>query len=111
MLASLTRTIVPFVVGYLLSIPVVAHSGLTADQVTGPATVALGSGYYLAARLLEQYVRPRFGWLLGYAKAPAYAVKSSGAHTVAAVSGPFHPDALNTLPVEPVVQLFPPATP
>ena len=35
-------------------------------------TTVLTAVYYIAVRLLETYVSPKFGWLLGLGKAPAY---------------------------------------
>ena len=72
---SLVRTYTPWIVGavigWLASLRVeldpAVESSLTI-VVTGLATAL----YYLAARLLEIYVSPKFGWLLGLAKAPEY---------------------------------------
>lgn len=74
-ITSLIRTYVPLGVGIALSwlsrkvgFIVDEQSQLTLTTVfTGFATAA----YYTVARLLEK-VNPKFGWLLGSAKAPTY---------------------------------------
>ena len=75
MLTSLIRTLVPLVVGFLISIPVVASSGVTSDQLAGLVTAVVTAGYYALARLLEAKVSPQFGWLLGKPGAPVYPPK------------------------------------
>ena len=74
---SLVRTYVPWIVGvvigWLVSLGVeldAAVEGSLTVVVTGVVTAL----YYLAARLLETYVSPKFGWLLGSKKAPTYDV-------------------------------------
>lgn len=71
--ASLVRTIVPLVVGFVVSGFVAAgieldseFSGLLANGLT----VLLSGLYYTGARLLETYVTPKFGWLLLFPKSP-----------------------------------------
>mgnify|MGYP000843957471 CR=1 FL=1 len=68
---SLIRTVVPFVVGWLISLPVVAWLGLTQEQVTAAVTVVIGAIYYLLVRIIERRF-PSWGWLLGMATAPTY---------------------------------------
>ena len=72
---SLVRTYVPYVV--TLIVGALASLGVPLDGELEPALTAalfLGAGslYYLLARILETYVSPKFGWLLGLAKAPEY---------------------------------------
>ena len=72
---SLVRTFVPIVVGAVISFFVAR--GITLDPefelvATTALTAAFTGGYYLLARLLEVYVAPKFGWLIGLAKAPVY---------------------------------------
>lgn len=72
--ASILRTIVPVIVGYVLGWA--ASINLPLDpQFEGLLTAALTGGftliYYTVVRLLETYVTPKFGWLLGLAKSPA----------------------------------------
>jgi hypothetical protein len=38
--------------------------------ITGVLTAGFSAVYYVAVRLLEQYVTPKLGWLLGLAKSP-----------------------------------------
>ena len=71
---SIVRTIVPIIVGGVLAW--LAARGITPldsemhTNLTAVLTVALSGLYYVAVRLLEVYVAPRFGWLLGLAKQP-----------------------------------------
>lgn len=72
--ASIARTFVPIAVGAVLS--GLASANIVVDpefEATLGTLLAAGfsAGYYLAVRLLETYVTPKFGWLLGLAKAPA----------------------------------------
>jgi hypothetical protein len=83
--ASIVRTIVPIVVGSVIAWLV--RLGITLDKefetlLTALLTGGLTAIYYVAVRLLETYVTPKFGWLLGFAKAPA--VYSSEGPDVAA---------------------------
>lgn len=73
MLASILRTVVPFVVGLLLSLLV--RAGLDdlvdIDDLTELVTLVVTLAYYFVFRLLER-VDSRFGWLLGWAAQPKY---------------------------------------
>lgn len=73
LIASIIRQVVPLVVGWVLG--TLASIGLNID---GPgqlwlttAVTALVTGiYYIVIRLLETYVWPKLGWLIGLAKSP-----------------------------------------
>lgn len=78
MLTSLTRTLVPMLVGYLMAVPVVLALGISQEQATAALTAIISAVYYLLARVLEVYVSPRFGVLLGATTPPTYPVASSG---------------------------------
>lgn len=80
--ASLTRTVVPLIVGWLVALGLLDWTGLDAAGLTGLVTAAVAAAYYAVARVLELYVRPRFGWLLGLAKAPVAYVKDTTAPVV-----------------------------
>lgn len=72
---SLVRTFTPIVVGAVLGW--FATAGINLDSKFEASLTLLVSGvlsgiYYVAARLLETYVTPKFGWLLGLAKTPSY---------------------------------------
>ncbi|MGW9587512.1 hypothetical protein [Microbacterium sp. NPDC055455] len=72
---SLVRTVVPIAVGAVISFFVA--QGIELDPEFEGAlflvlTGALQGVYYGAVRLFEIYVSPKFGWLLGLAKAPEY---------------------------------------
>ncbi len=71
--ASIVRTIVPIIVGAVVAFFV--GRGVTLDPefetLLGSAlTLAFSGLYYIAVRLLETYVTPKLGWLLGLAKSP-----------------------------------------
>lgn len=75
---SLVRTFTPIVVGYVLGW--FATAGIELDEKFAPALTALVGAvlsgiYYVAVRLLETYVTPKFGWLLGLAKTPEYSTR------------------------------------
>ncbi|GAA2084401.1 hypothetical protein GCM10009759_03400 [Kitasatospora saccharophila] len=74
---SLLRTGVPALVGWLVA--VAARYGLNIDPgaLDGVLAPTVGFGYYAVFRLAEHLVSPRWGWLLGYAKPPAYPEKGS----------------------------------
>ena len=78
--ASVVRTIVPVIVGAVLSWFV--SIGITLDAqfevLFGTLLTAIFTSiYYVAVRLLETYVTPKFGWLLLFPKTPAvYTVES-----------------------------------
>lgn len=71
-LPSVLRTGTPLAVAYLLGFPVVRALGLDEEHVTTLVTVILSGVYWVAVRVLETYVLPQFGWLLGWAAAPVY---------------------------------------
>lgn len=72
LLGSLIRTLVPLVVGWLIGLA--ARRGLDVDSadLTALVTGAVTALYYALARVLERYVSPRFGWLLGLPRQPVY---------------------------------------
>lgn len=72
---SLVRTYAPWIVSLIVGW--LTSFGIPLDSELAPtisAAVFLGAGalYYLVVRLLETYVSPKFGWLLGLAKPPVY---------------------------------------
>lgn len=72
---SLVRTFVPIIVGAVIAFFVARGIALDPEfelLLTTSLTAAFTALYYTAARLLEIYVTPKFGWLLGLAKAPVY---------------------------------------
>lgn len=69
---SLIRTSVPIIVALLVNKGVLAWTGIddtTLSLVVAAVTTWL---YYFAVRVLERASSTRWGWLLGYASAPAY---------------------------------------
>jgi hypothetical protein len=80
--ASIVRTLVPIIVGAVISFAV--SSGITLDEQFEPLlgsalTLAFSGLYYIAVRLLETYVTPKLGWLLGLAKSPSSYTEDSPA--------------------------------
>lgn len=82
MLASIIRTVVPLVVGWLAGLPIAQRIGITSTDITAAVTAVTGAVWYVAVRLLETY-GPQWGWLLGYAQAPTYGVASADGEHVA----------------------------
>ena len=78
---SVVRTLVPIVVGAVVGWFVTR--GVELDEsfeaaLTVVVTGVLSSVYYVVARLLETYVSPRLGWLLGSRRQPSYSVGDGG---------------------------------
>lgn len=69
---SLIRTGIPALAGWLVALAARHGLGLDAQALSGVLTPLAAFCYYAAFRLAEQYVSPRFGWLLGYARPPQY---------------------------------------
>jgi hypothetical protein len=69
---SVVRTVVPVVVGLLLTLA--AKAGLDFDDgaVTHIVTVAVTGVYYGVVRWAETNFGGQIGWLLGFAKKPTY---------------------------------------
>jgi len=84
--ASTVRTLVPIIVGAVIAFAV-AHGITLDDQFESLLTAALTLGfsgvYYIVIRLLETYVTPKLGWLLGLAKTPAVYTPESPAKHIA----------------------------
>lgn len=71
--ASVVRTIVPLIVNAALALAVAWNVPLDPEfeVLLGTAlTLAFMTAYYVAVRLFETYISPKFGWLLGWAKSP-----------------------------------------
>ncbi len=68
---SIVRTLVPLLVT-LIGPWVAENMGIDGATLTSVLSVVLAGVYYLAVRLLELHVAPRFGWALGWPAAPAY---------------------------------------
>jgi hypothetical protein len=93
---SLVRTLVPFVVGWLLSLPlagpVLDALDVSGDQARGKLaaalTVLLGAAWYALARLIE-HRWPKAGVLLGVPTSPVYPTQApaDSAAAIAAAAG------------------------
>ena len=71
LLVSLRRTLVPVVVGFLISQAARAGFDIPADELTGVLEALVTGGYYAIIRVAEQYA-PVLGILLGAPKQPHY---------------------------------------
>lgn len=94
---SLVRTFTPIIVGAVLGW--FTTTGITLDpEFETSLTLVIGALfaglYYLAVRLFELYVSPKFGWLLGLAKSPAYETPEP---VLIPVQGPSRDDVLASL--------------
>lgn len=72
---SLVRTYVPIIVGTILGFLVSKGVEVSPDlevALTATLTSVFSVIWYTGARLLEVYVAPKFGWLLGKASEPTY---------------------------------------
>lgn len=70
---SLIRTIVPWIVGTLLTIAAGRGLLLPESVATEVVTVAVTALYYALVRVAEVRLSPLWGWLIGLPKAPVYA--------------------------------------
>lgn len=68
---SYVRTVVPIIVGLVISLGL--RAGVNLHGYAPEITAAVTALYYGLARLLEAKLSPAFGWLLGYASPPKYA--------------------------------------
>lgn len=94
---SLVRTFTPIIVGAVLGW--FTTSGITLDpEFETSLTLVIGAAfaglYYLAVRLFELYVSPKFGWLLGLAKPPVYTTPEP---VLIPVQGPSRDEVLASL--------------
>lgn len=71
-LPSVVRTVVPLAVGYITGWPIAGALGLEEAEITPLVTVIIVAVYYIVVRLIETYVLPKAGWLLGWGSAPVY---------------------------------------
>jgi Zn-dependent protease with chaperone function len=69
---SLIRTGIPALVGWLVALASRHGLGLDGQALNEVLVPVAAFCYYAAFRLAEEYVSPRFGWLLGYARPPQY---------------------------------------
>lgn len=72
---SIVRTVTPIIVGAVIAWAVSLGVTLDAEFEAALIVVVVGAFqgvYYIAVRLFETYVSPKFGWLLGLAKPPEY---------------------------------------
>lgn len=69
---SLVRTVVPVVVGLILTGLAKVGFDLPDGLVTEVVATVVITLYYFVVRVLETNVAPAWGWLLGKANAPKY---------------------------------------
>ena len=76
LIISLIRTFVPVLVGqimtWLATIGVLDATGEISAQLITTFTLLFTTLYYALVRVLETKLSPKWGWLLGAAKAPEY---------------------------------------
>lgn len=74
LLPSITRTLVPLIVGWLIALGLRAGFDWDdySDEMTTLITVAVTGLYYIVVRFLETNASSQFGWLLGLANPPRY---------------------------------------
>lgn len=109
MVPSIVRTVVPYIVGYIIYIVGVAILRFTGTEVdlSGLSNfleqmlvVALSALYYWVARWLERNKNSKWGWLLGSNKQPVY-----GNEVQAVIPAP---EAPNTIEADPTYSTVPP---
>jgi len=71
LLLSLRRTLVPVIVGFLLSQAARVGFDIPADELTGVIEALVTGSYYAVVRIAEQYF-PAAGVLLGASRQPRY---------------------------------------
>lgn len=69
-LTGLARTVVPIVVGLLVTVALKA--GLDLHGYAPEITAAVSAGYYALVHYVERFIDPRAGFLLGVAKVAHY---------------------------------------
>jgi len=74
---GLVRTVVPLIVAWLASFAVVQRLGIDSTQIENAVTLVVAAVYWLVVRLLEVYVAPKFGRLLGSSKSPIFGTPSA----------------------------------
>lgn len=79
LIISLIRTFVPVLVGqimtWLAAIGILDTTGEISAQLIASFTLLFTTLYYALVRVLETKLSPKWGWLLGAAKAPEYKEK------------------------------------
>lgn len=71
LLISIRRTLVPLVVGFLLTQALRVGFDLPAEDLTGVVEALVTGVYYTTLRIAEQYL-PALGLLLGARRQPSY---------------------------------------
>ena len=84
--AGLVRTVVPLVVAFVLNLTVVQKLGIDEATVENAVTLVIAAIYWLAVRVIEVYVAPRAGWLLGSKSTPVYGTPSDDGKAIVITS-------------------------
>jgi hypothetical protein len=69
LLTSLRRTVVPFVMGWIISLPIAQF--VDTAEIERALVVLLGSAYYGAFRWLESQGVPAASWWIAFGTTPA----------------------------------------
>ncbi|MDV5147172.1 hypothetical protein R1T08_24095 [Streptomyces sp. SBC-4] len=102
LLASLLRTAVPLLAGWILTVTGALGIETDSTAVTGGITAAISLAYYVLLRLAELGAA-RIGWepgrlvaglLLGWARPPAYEKPAEARQVVIAIDGSVTTEAL-----------------
>lgn len=72
LVSSFVRTLVPLVVGWVVSVAARHGWSINDDQAASAITALSAYAYYVLVRLLETRANSKAGWLLGVAKQPVY---------------------------------------
>lgn len=81
LLTSLRRTIVPFVMGWIATLPI--SQFVDTSEIEKALVVIIGSAYYAVLRLLESRGVPAASWWIAFGRttAPVYVEVESDAST------------------------------
>ncbi|MFB7354865.1 hypothetical protein [Streptomyces gardneri] len=105
LLASLLRTAVPLLAGWVLTVTGALGIDTDSTAVTGGITAAITLAYYILLRLAELGAA-RIGWeparlvaglLLGWARPPAYEKPAEARQVVVAIDGSVTTEAMRRL--------------
>jgi len=103
---AIVRTITPYLVGWVLSLPLTGWiltqldvpAGDARESLTRAVPIVLGAVYYVVAHWLERAIDPRFGVLLGSTSQPAYSPSAVQHAPVTTVPADAVPDVPDTVP-------------
>jgi hypothetical protein len=106
LLPSIIRTVVPMLVALVTSwlVKLGIDPGPYQDLLSQLAGGLVATLYYVAVRFFETHIKPKFGWLLGYAKQPTYDAPAAPSET-SPTGYEATPDAPADIPVGEAVEV------